>query len=412
MTKLRTKFEGNDDDYEGFDEDDDDADGDAHDVEDDDKKVNLPDNQTQSPQKTLNLPEESDDEDDDDVLYTQSYDTTEEKVEPKDSTETEKSSVLGSVGNFVGAVGGDIAEFAKSNLNIRGGRFELPSALLRGSIEGVAQGVDMFGDVFSKLSFSPYRPYEFAEKDIEQKYGDGNPYSEEVKKRKQELGLTGENIAHKLSDVVSRSKEVFPQPKTVTGNIIEVISQYATGYKALGTVMKGGHKALYTKEFMTGFGFFSAEDELLSNLMQESNIKLPFITDLLAKDMDDSKFEKRLKSGIEATLLLAPFDIPKVVKYFKNVRTHKQNKELAEKELLEDGVVSEETANALANSAEVLTDVSDLSGIQLSPKSAELAEKEGWTRSFAKVVEKTEKQKLIKNIENAELAKKEPETEC
>ena len=29
----------------------------------------------------------------------------------------------------------------------------------------------MFGDAFSKLSFSPYRPYEFAEKDIEQKYG-------------------------------------------------------------------------------------------------------------------------------------------------------------------------------------------------------------------------------------------------
>jgi len=380
------------------------------DVEDEDKKVNLPDdNQTQSPQKTLNLPEESDDDDDDDVLYTQSYDTTEEKVEPQESTDTEKSSVLGSVGNFLEAGRRDVRDFVKSHFNIRGGRFELPVGLLRGGIEAVSQGVDMFGDAFSKLSLSPYRPYEFAEKDIEQKYGDGNPYSEEVKKRKQELGLTGENIAHKLSDVISRSKDVFPQPETFTGNMVEVLAQYATGYKLLGNVMKGGHKALYSKEFMTGFGFFNAEDELLSNLMQEYNVKLPFITDLLAKDMDDSKFEKRLKSGLEATLLLAPFDVPKVVKYFKNVRTHKQNKELAEKELLENGEVSEETANALAISAEMLTDVSDLTGIKLSPKSAELAESEGWTRNFAKVVEKTEKQKLIKNIENARLAKNEVE---
>ena len=383
------------------------------DDDDKDKRTNIPSDQTISSQKAKqklgSLMNSALDEAPEDNLDALAYDNSDEKVEQVENTESEKSSVLGSVGNFLGAARRDVRDFIKSNLDIRGGRFELPSGILRGGIEAVSQGVDMFGDAFSKLSLSPYRPYEFAEKDIEQKYGDGNPYSEEVKKRKQELGLTGENIAHKLSDVISKSKDVFPKPQTVTGTLLETIAQYATGYKSLGTVMKGGHKALYTKEFMTGFAFFDAEDELLSNFMQDMNVKLPFVTDLLAKDMDDSKFEKRLKSGIEATLILAPFDIPKLTKYIKNVRTHKINKEQAEKELLEEGVVSDETANALANSAEALTDVSDLSGIKLSPKSAELAERENWTRNFAKVVEKTEKQKLKKNIENAEIAKNETE---
>mgnify|MGYP005991153053 FL=1 len=335
--------------------------------------------------------------------------TSEDKSEIVESPEEEKSGVIGTVGNFLGAARRDVRDFLKSNFDIRGGRFELPSAILRGGTEAVAQGVDMFGDVFSKLSFSPYRPYEFAEKDIEQKYGDGNPYSEEVKKRKKELGLTGENIAHKLSDTISEAKEVFPKPQTATGTILEVIAQYATAYKSLGTVMKGGHKALYSKEFLTGFSAFDADEDLLSNFMQDMGVKIPFVTDLLAKDMDDSKFEKRLKTGIEATLLLAPFDSANLIKYIKNVRTHKVNKEQAQKELLENGEVSDVTREALASSAEKLSDASDLSGIQLSPKSAELAEKENWSRNFAKVVEKTEKQKLLKNIENAEVAKGEKE---
>ena len=182
------------------------------------------------------------------------------------------------------------------------------------------------------------------------------------------------------------------KPNEYKKNLIEVIYQYAKGYKGLGTLEKGGHKALYIKKWAKGHGIFDMENKLLTDLMNDLNVELPFITSLLAKDIDDAEFETRLESGLETTLSLAPFDMPKVVTYFKKVRTHKQNVELGEKELIENGVISEESANTLANSAEVLGDTSDLAGIELSSKSAKLTKKKGSTDNLVKDAEKTEKQ--------------------
>ena len=334
------------------------------------------------------------------------YSNTDEKVEPVEKEEVEKSNVISRVSK---AVGRDVRDFALS--------FDFLKAGARGVTEGVAQLTDFAGDVGDLLvkglqmsgGMGQGKFLANSIKDYDKDNPDQNPnkksWQEELRTVQPFFGPPLERVADKISE----AKDVIPEPKTVTGNIVELLAQYGTGYATWGKAVGGGFKTLYTKEFLTGMSAFDAEDELFVNFMAEMGYKIPVVTEFLAKEEEDPELTKRLKSGLEATLLLAPFHIPTVIKHLKKIKTHKRNTEQANKELLENGEVSETTQAKLVESAEALMDVDDLSGIKLSPKSAELAEKEGWTRNFAKVVETTEKTKLKKNIDNAEAVKDEVE---
>ena len=313
--------------------------------------------------------------------------TNDDNIPPQTDIEVEKSSVIGKVADFTVGAMRDIGT-ALSPRNIAS---EVFAQIPKGVASMTAEGLELFDDVFKVLRFSPYG-------------GRGMSFSGGGALKDKELLPETDSPVMKLADTIDRAKKVFPEAQTGTGQFVNVMSQYFGGYATLGKVIKGGYKSYYTKEAMTGFIFFDPEENNLTTALKEMDIVIPGITDILLKEEDDSKFEKRVKTAIEAAALLAPFDVPKVITAVKNIRKHKSNINDAKAELVEFGEVSQSTREALVESAEALKESDDLSGIKLTPSSAKKAEAEGWSRNYAKVVSKTEEMRKQKREINSTIA--------
>lgn len=103
--------------------------------------------------------------------------------------------------------------------------------------------------------------------------------------------------------------EQASDPKTQTGNLIEGITQFITGFGAVGKGMKaakitartlkGKRAQAATQAALGDMAAFDEQESRLSNLI-ESNPKLKnFITNFLQSDEDDSVAEAKLKQGLE-----------------------------------------------------------------------------------------------------------------
>lgn len=91
-----------------------------------------------------------------------------------------------------------------------------------------------------------------------------------------------------------------PTVPTVTGNIIETISQFAVGFKGVDKVMKGGGIAYnISKGALADLLAFDQHEQRLSNVIESvPSLKNP-VTNYLQSKPDDSVAEGKLKQGIE-----------------------------------------------------------------------------------------------------------------
>lgn len=106
---------------------------------------------------------------------------------------------------------------------------------------------------------------------------------------------------------VPQSPQFFNAPNTTTGKITSQISQFLTGFavggqalrgvKAAGTAARIGKGAL--QGAVSDFAFFDAQEERLSNLLQEVPALANPVSEYLAASDDDGEFEGRFKNAVE-----------------------------------------------------------------------------------------------------------------
>lgn len=97
------------------------------------------------------------------------------------------------------------------------------------------------------------------------------------------------------------------EPDSALGSGISSISQFLTGFAAGGAVLKpvkaagtvGQFAKAATQGAISDFAFFDAQEERLSNMIQEVPALRNPVTEYLAADGDDSQLEGRFKNAIE-----------------------------------------------------------------------------------------------------------------
>ena len=110
-----------------------------------------------------------------------------------------------------------------------------------------------------------------------------------------------------------------PEPTTTTGNIVEGVAQFATGYALAGRFLRGfgiaapvsgvGKAAeAITREGIAGAVAFDPHEERLSNLVQSFPALQNPVNAYLAASPDDSEAEGRFKSALENIALAAPVE--------------------------------------------------------------------------------------------------------
>jgi len=95
-------------------------------------------------------------------------------------------------------------------------------------------------------------------------------------------------------------------PKSVTGNIVEDIAQFLTGFGVAGKALRGvrvGTKAAKTGKFVAQSALgdviaFDEQEERLSNVIQGSPLQNP-VTEFLESDPEDTTAEAKFKQAIE-----------------------------------------------------------------------------------------------------------------
>ena len=145
------------------------------------------------------------------------YSNTDEKVEPVEKEEVKKSNVISRVSK---AVGRDMRDFAFS--------FDFLRAGSRGVTEGIAQLTDFAGDVgdllVKGLQMSGGMGQGKFLADSIKDYDKDNPDQDPNKKSWQEELRTVQPFfgppLERVADKISEAKDVIPEPKTVTGNIV------------------------------------------------------------------------------------------------------------------------------------------------------------------------------------------------
>jgi hypothetical protein len=132
-------------------------------------------------------------------------------------------------------------------------------------------------------------------------------------------------------------------PKSVTGNIIEDIMEFLTGFGVAGRAMKGFKAGTKTKKLAKRTGqaalgdvlAFDEQEERLSNIIQDVPALQNPVTEFLQTDEDDSVAEAKFKQAIEGIGLgLAGEGLGKVIQVLRKNKKVKQNIE-AELEAVE-----------------------------------------------------------------------------
>ena len=170
--------------------------------------------------------------------------------------------------------------------------------------------------------------------------------------------LQNTSMLFKLSKAIDETTtDVVGETETVAGGLTEVVSQFATGMGVVGSLTKLGNlgKGYYVKEGITTAAFFDADEGLLMNFVEDlSDSDFGLISDILARDEDDSTFEKRIKGFVEGYGLAAGVGV--VAKVFTAVRGKKIAIEDAKMEMEKNGEVSQETLDRINNNAEIIKD--------------------------------------------------------
>jgi hypothetical protein len=132
-------------------------------------------------------------------------------------------------------------------------------------------------------------------------------------------------------------------PKSVTGNIIEDITQFLTGFGVAGKAMKGVKAGTKTEKLAKRTGqaalgdvlAFDEQEERLSNIIQDVPALQNPVTEFLQTDEDDSVAEAKFKQAIEGVGLgLAGEGLGKAIQVLRKNKKVKQNIE-AELEAVE-----------------------------------------------------------------------------
>ncbi len=132
-----------------------------------------------------------------------------------------------------------------------------------------------------------------------------------------------ENPIKAISDAFGYGRDSIAPATTVTGNLVEDVSQFLAGFGVVGRFIKGGAWALHQagvrgslsaaapstraarvalevgKEGATGALAFDPHEERLSNLIQQYPSLANPVTAFLAADKDDGEALARLKSALE-----------------------------------------------------------------------------------------------------------------
>ena len=235
---------------------------------------------------------------------------------------------------------------------VRGAVFSAPANALRFSgevVEGYARAGGTTGTALASLGLNLFFGKPTAMEDLQEQIQPG---------RREALDKVFEDFAvYDLAHAIERKRdELIEKPETVTGSAIEGLSQFLAPYGMLSKIGKTyrGYRGAYVKEAITGIAFFDPDDQNLTTMLKEYGYHIPIITDILAKDEEDSNIAKRIKSALEAVLIIAPFDAGKITDDILTMHKHKRAVEKGKLELLQDGVVSEETTQLLEQTAEAM----------------------------------------------------------
>ena len=283
-----------------------------------------------------------------------------------DNEEAEKKSVLGAIGEvgslikeaimgedtIIGAAKEDISEgLIQEGLGAatRGAVFSAPANLLRfvgEASEGIVRSGGTKGQAFASLGLKLFFGKPTAMEDLQEKITPGR--TEALDKMFEDFAVY--DMAHAIEN---KRDELIAPPETVTGSAIEGLAQFLGPYGLLGTAGKvyRGYKGAYVREAITGVAFFDPDDQNITTMLKEYGVHIPIVTDILAKDEEDARIVKRIKSALEAVFILAPFDAGKITDDILTVHKHKKAVDKAKLELIQDGVVSDETAQLLEQTA-------------------------------------------------------------
>ena len=282
-----------------------------------------------------------------------------------DNEEAEKKSVLGAIGEvgslikeaimgedtMIGAVKEDISKGKTEIVGAatRGAVFSAPANLLRfvgEASEGVVRSGGTKGQAFASLGLKLFFGKPTAMEDLQEKITPGR--TEQLDKMFEDFAVY--DLAHAIEN---KRDELIAPPETVTGSAIEGLAQFLGPYGLLGTAGKvyRGYKGAYVREAITGVAFFDPDDQNITTMLKEYGVHIPIVTDILAKDEEDARIVKRIKSALEAVFILAPFDAGKITDDILTVHKHKKAVDTAKLELIQDGVVSDETAQLLEQTA-------------------------------------------------------------
>lgn len=90
-------------------------------------------------------------------------------------------------------------------------------------------------------------------------------------------------------------------PESVTGNLVEGMAQFLTGFVTAGKALKTGNWAV--KGIVSDAAFFDAQDQTLSNLIQQYPALQNPISEMLATDPNDPDWMNRAKRAFEGLAL-------------------------------------------------------------------------------------------------------------
>ncbi len=135
---------------------------------------------------------------------------------------------------------------------------------------------------------------------------------------KERLDLQAEKTGNPKPDLTPQVPNLDPaKVPTVTGNVIEAISQFATGFKAAGALAKAGAMGETVGQFLQNPGAlpaivkgalgdlfaFDQHQERLSNVVQQVPALQNPVTEYLAAQPDDSLAEGKFKQAVEGIAL-------------------------------------------------------------------------------------------------------------
>ena len=310
-----------------------------------------------------------------DVKKNKTLDNTNNPTTLKEEEPEEEQGLVGKTLQVAGdivtetlpAVAGDVKNFVFSP--------EIITTPVRGILGAVSEGIQTISEIDEAINaktgvftFQDYGREGFDFYDLFQipNYISPEEYKK-ITKFKTDEELLESNILYNLSQRIERTKDVLPEPETGTGQAVEPISQFVTGFVTAGrlTGLGNSFKGMLAKEFITGHSFFDKDEENISEVVKDLGYSMPIVKDMFVKEEDEGNFAKRFKNGADAVFIVGGVDgLARLTKYTTNLFRYKKGTEDAHVELLRDGEVSEETSDRLKGLAEEIksTDVSKIKG--------------------------------------------------